>query len=68
MVVVACTASSRFVKCEKCNHFFMVLSELDTKRNLKEQSRDEYRNGFTRKPPPPPKKVLFLLCWQCIRL
>lgn len=50
-------SSSRFVKCEKCNHFFMVLSELDTKRNLKEQSRDEYRNGFTRKPPPPPKKI-----------
>lgn len=50
-------SSSRFVKCEKCNHFFMVLSELDTKRNLKEQTRDEYRSGFTRKPPPPPKKI-----------
>ncbi|XP_014255887.1 ATP-dependent Clp protease ATP-binding subunit clpX-like, mitochondrial isoform X2 [Cimex lectularius] len=50
-------SSTRFVKCEKCHHFFVVLSELDTKRNVKEQARDELKGGFVRKPPPPPKKI-----------
>ena len=49
-------ASTRFVKCEKCHHFFVVLSEVDTKRSLKE-GRDDQKSGFFRKPPPPPKKV-----------
>ncbi|XP_064651182.1 ATP-dependent Clp protease ATP-binding subunit clpX-like, mitochondrial [Lineus longissimus] len=48
-------SSTRFVKCEKCNHFFVVLSETDTKRSLKD-NRDE-RQGPKRKPPPPPKKI-----------
>jgi len=50
-------SSSRFVKCEKCHHFFVVLSEADTKRSLKDQIRGENKNGFVRKPPPPPKKI-----------
>jgi hypothetical protein len=49
-------ASTRFVKCEKCHHFFVVLSELDTKKSLKE-AREDQKSGFFRKPPPPPKKV-----------
>jgi len=51
-------ASTRFVKCEKCHHFFVVLSEVDTKRSLKE-GRDDQKSGFFRKPPPPPKKVYY---------
>ncbi|XP_068081594.1 ATP-dependent Clp protease ATP-binding subunit clpX-like, mitochondrial isoform X2 [Anabrus simplex] len=49
-------SSTRFVKCEKCHHFFVVLSELDSKKGLKE-SREDHKNGFYRKPPPPPKKI-----------
>ncbi|XP_075230177.1 caseinolytic protease chaperone subunit isoform X3 [Lycorma delicatula] len=49
--------SSRFVKCEKCLHFFVVLSELDTKRSLKDNAREDYKTGVLRKPPPPPKKI-----------
>lgn len=53
------TASTRFVKCEKCHHFFVVLSEIDSKRSLKEALRPEdSKQGFYRKPPPPPKKVI----------
>lgn len=48
-------ASTRFVKCEKCHHFFVVLSETDTKKSFKE-NRDE-KLGQKRKPPPPPRKV-----------
>lgn len=51
------TTSSRFVKCEKCRNFFVVLSEVDVKRSVKEQARDEVKSGFVRKPPPPPKKI-----------
>ncbi|XP_008553557.1 ATP-dependent Clp protease ATP-binding subunit clpX-like, mitochondrial isoform X2 [Microplitis demolitor] len=51
-------SSTRFVKCEKCSHFFVVLSEIDSKRSLKETSRgDDPKQGFYRKPPPPPKKI-----------
>lgn len=50
-------SSTRFVKCEKCHHFFVVLSEIDSKKTLKESTRsDETKQGFNRKPPPPPKK------------
>lgn len=49
-------SSTRFVKCEKCHHFFVVLSEVDTKKSLKE-NREDQKNGFFRKPPPPPKKI-----------
>ncbi|XP_043474557.1 ATP-dependent Clp protease ATP-binding subunit clpX-like, mitochondrial isoform X1 [Leptopilina heterotoma] len=51
-------SSTRFVKCEKCHHFFVVLSEIDSKRSLKEALRpEETKQGFYRKPPPPPKKI-----------
>lgn len=49
-------SSTRFVKCEKCHHFFVVLSEVDTKKSMKE-GREDQKSGFFRKPPPPPKKI-----------
>lgn len=49
-------SSTRFVKCEKCHHFFVVLSEADSKRKKKEK-RDDQRTSFSRRPPPPPKKI-----------
>ncbi|XP_017482429.1 PREDICTED: ATP-dependent Clp protease ATP-binding subunit clpX-like, mitochondrial, partial [Rhagoletis zephyria] len=45
-------SSTRFVKCAKCNHFFVVLSEVDTKKNTKEEPKNY------RKPPPPPQKIM----------
>ncbi|XP_025157424.1 ATP-dependent Clp protease ATP-binding subunit clpX-like, mitochondrial isoform X4 [Harpegnathos saltator] len=52
-------SSTRFVKCEKCHHFFVVLSDTDSKRSLKEPLRSEDgKQGGYRKPPPPPKKNL----------
>jgi ATP-dependent Clp protease ATP-binding subunit ClpX len=45
--------ATRFVKCEKCHHFFVVLSEVDSKKTVKEESVKGQR-----KPPPPPKKIL----------
>ncbi|CAK1542412.1 unnamed protein product [Leptosia nina] len=48
-------SSTRFVKCDKCHHFFVVLSEVDTKKSIKDNA--EAKNGFYRKPPPPPKKI-----------
>lgn len=51
-------SSTRFVKCEKCNHFFVVLSDVDTKKTLKEaRANSEKMGGTARKPPPPPKKI-----------
>lgn len=52
-------ASTRFVKCEKCHHFFVVLSEVDQKKSVKEQQETtEIKAGQLKKvPPPPPKKV-----------
>ncbi|XP_034939050.1 ATP-dependent Clp protease ATP-binding subunit clpX-like, mitochondrial isoform X2 [Chelonus insularis] len=52
-------SSTRFVKCEKCHHFFVVLSEIDSKRSLKEATPrpEDTKQGFYRKPPPPPKKI-----------
>ncbi|XP_049836454.1 ATP-dependent Clp protease ATP-binding subunit clpX-like, mitochondrial isoform X2 [Schistocerca gregaria] len=49
-------SSTRFVKCEKCHHFFVILSEVESKKTLKE-NREEYKNGFFRRPPPTPKKI-----------
>lgn len=46
-------SSTRFVKCEKCHHFFVVLSEVDSKK----KEGVEAKSGFSRKPPPPPKKI-----------
>lgn len=45
-------SSTRFVKCEKCHHFFVVLSEVDSKKTIKEEAKN------TRKQPPPPKKIM----------
>lgn len=47
--------STRFVKCQKCHHFFVLLSD-DSKRSLKD-SKEEIKSGFYRKPPPHPKKI-----------
>ncbi|KRZ04218.1 ATP-dependent Clp protease ATP-binding subunit clpX-like, mitochondrial [Trichinella zimbabwensis] len=46
-------SSTRFVKCEKCLHFFVVLSESDTKKSM----FDVANNQSQRKPPPPPKEI-----------
>lgn len=46
-------SSTRFVKCEKCHHFFVVLSEIDSKK----KDGQNAKNAFYRKPPPPPKKI-----------
>jgi hypothetical protein len=46
------------VKCEKCHHFFVVLSETDSKKSFKENREDKI--GQKRKPPPPPRKVQFV--------
>lgn len=57
------TASTRFVKCEKCHHFFVVLSEVDSKKTLKDHNRvEEPKLGPLKKPPPPPKKVNLAHC------
>ena len=65
-------ASTRFVKCEKCHHFFVVLSEVDQKKSAKEsQETTEIKNGQIRKAPPPPKKVpstFIYICELCIVL
>ncbi|XP_012674890.1 caseinolytic mitochondrial matrix peptidase chaperone subunit Xa isoform X2 [Clupea harengus] len=52
-------SSTRFVKCEKCHHFFVVLSETDSKKSLKEQetAAEAVKFAFQQKPPPPPKKI-----------
>ncbi|XP_030622280.1 caseinolytic mitochondrial matrix peptidase chaperone subunit Xa isoform X2 [Chanos chanos] len=53
-------SSTRFVKCEKCHHFFVVLSEADTKKSLNkdpETGAEAVKLAFQQKPPPPPKKI-----------
>uniref|UniRef100_A0A6Q2ZHL4 ATP-dependent clpX-like chaperone, mitochondrial n=1 Tax=Esox lucius TaxID=8010 RepID=A0A6Q2ZHL4_ESOLU len=53
-------SSTRFVKCEKCHHFFVVLSETDSKKGLNkepESAGDAVKMAFAQKPPPPPKKI-----------
>lgn len=51
-------SSTRFVKCEKCHHFFVVLSEVDQKKSVKEsQESTEIKSGQLKKAPPPPKKI-----------
>ena len=44
-------ASTRFIKCEKCSHFFVVLSESEGPKKIKE---DKVKK---RQPLPSPKKV-----------
>jgi len=53
-------SSTRFVKCEQCGHFFVVLSELDSKRSMhSDKSQQETDTGDTKSPkaPPPPRKI-----------
>ncbi|XP_057202107.1 caseinolytic mitochondrial matrix peptidase chaperone subunit Xa isoform X2 [Triplophysa rosa] len=53
-------SSTRFVKCEKCHHFFVVLSETDSKKSLSkdpESAAEAVKLAFQQKPPPPPKKI-----------
>uniref|UniRef100_A0A673W7C4 Caseinolytic mitochondrial matrix peptidase chaperone subunit X n=1 Tax=Salmo trutta TaxID=8032 RepID=A0A673W7C4_SALTR len=53
-------SSTRFVKCEKCHHFFVVLSETDSKKGLNTEAEsppEAVKIAFTQKPPPPPKKI-----------
>lgn len=45
-------SSTRFVKCAKCNYFFVVLSDVETKQRVKEEPKNQ------RKPPPPPQKIM----------
>lgn len=52
--------NTRFVKCEKCSHFFVVLSEADQRVKAKDvKQADQGKSGQqgTRKPPPYPKKI-----------
>ncbi|XP_069766727.1 caseinolytic mitochondrial matrix peptidase chaperone subunit Xa isoform X2 [Narcine bancroftii] len=53
-------SSTRFVKCEKCHHFFVVLSETDSKKSLNKETEsagEAVKLAFQQKPPPPPKKI-----------
>jgi len=51
-------SSTRFVKCEKCSHFFVVLSEQDQKAKVKDAKEiNNDKQNATRKPPPYPKKI-----------
>lgn len=51
------SAVTRFVKCEKCNHFFIVIPENDgLKRGLKTDAT-AHAGKSRHKPPPPPKKI-----------
>lgn len=46
------------MKCDKCSHFFVVLSEQDQKTKAKEkQGLDGGKASSARKPPPYPKKI-----------
>jgi len=65
--------STRFVKCDKCHHFFVVLTDADSKsKTAREQmgmgggspdaganpaGAGDVKQGPLRKPPPPPKKI-----------
>ncbi|CAN9502802.1 unnamed protein product [Ophioblennius macclurei] len=53
-------SSTRFVKCEKCLHLFVVLSETESKKELNQETEsvtEAVRLAFAQKPPPPPKKI-----------
>uniref|UniRef100_A0A672PXW6 Caseinolytic mitochondrial matrix peptidase chaperone subunit X n=1 Tax=Sinocyclocheilus grahami TaxID=75366 RepID=A0A672PXW6_SINGR len=52
-------SSTRFVKCEKCHHFFVVLSETDSKKGLNKEaeSSEHVKYALAQKPPPAPKKI-----------
>jgi len=52
-------SSTRFVKCEKCSHFFVVMSEQDQKQTQFKDAKGlpSDKQTTTRKPPPYPKKI-----------
>lgn len=49
------------MKCDNCQHFFIILSDVDSKRTVKENRHQTTaeRVNVQRRPPPPPKKVCF---------
>lgn len=54
-------SSTRFVKCEKCHHFFVVLSEADSKKSIikePESAAEAVKLAFQQKPPPPQKRSI----------
>ena len=54
------TANTRFVKCEKCHHFFIALSEKKPHTNKDSQNRHSIADKFNSpiaKPLPPPRKI-----------
>uniref|UniRef100_A0A673HRD8 ATP-dependent Clp protease ATP-binding subunit clpX-like, mitochondrial n=1 Tax=Sinocyclocheilus rhinocerous TaxID=307959 RepID=A0A673HRD8_9TELE len=55
-------SSTRFVKCEKCHHFFVVLSETDSKKGLNKEaeSSEHVKYALAQKSPPAPKKFIFV--------
>ncbi|XP_028411305.1 ATP-dependent Clp protease ATP-binding subunit clpX-like, mitochondrial [Dendronephthya gigantea] len=58
-------SSTRFVKCDKCHHFFVVLSDIDTKKSLKVDTKHpspetEPKMDKQKKLPPPRKIFDFL--------
>eukprot|EP00096_Caligus_rogercresseyi_P010490 TRINITY_DN3843_c0_g1_i2.p1 TRINITY_DN3843_c0_g1~~TRINITY_DN3843_c0_g1_i2.p1 ORF type:complete len:605 (+),score=197.37 TRINITY_DN3843_c0_g1_i2:34-1815(+) len=62
--VSAFVSTTRFVKCEKCSHFFVVLSDADSakaKEGFPGEGRETERHsaaaGAAKRAPPPPKKI-----------
>lgn len=55
------TTNTRFVKCEKCNHFFIAYSEKKPHINKETQNRhlpaDKFSVSPASKPLPPPRKI-----------
>ncbi|CAB3995630.1 ATP-dependent Clp protease ATP-binding subunit clpX-like, mitochondrial isoform X2 [Paramuricea clavata] len=59
-------SSTRFVKCDKCHHFFVVLSDVDTKKSLKAEMKHaaletEQKTEKPKKKLPPPRKIFDFL-------
>lgn len=55
--VATLISSTRFVKCEKCSHFFVVMNEQDQKAKAKDAKEVDNGKLNQRKPPPYPKKI-----------
>ncbi|CAF0936090.1 unnamed protein product [Adineta ricciae] len=51
MHVDSLVSSTRFVKCDKCSHFFVILSENERAKKSKDDKNKK------RQPPPSPKKI-----------
>ncbi len=57
---------SRFVKCEKCNHFFVIMSDekksqgfpnILNEKQYNQQQQQSSKPQHKQSPPPPPKKI-----------